>query len=163
MRRAGASLTEIEAVYRLRFREYCGVAAAILNDRDAGRDAVQEAFASAVRRRRDFGGRGPLEAWLWRAVVNAALTEVRRRNALPSQCFAPAATSTPDGDAPYAGVEGAVARLPERQRLVLYLRYYADLDYRAIADALGIAPGTVGAALHAARATLQRHLEEVRT
>src|SRR5262249_60466493 len=100
---------------------------------------------------------------LWPAVLNAALTELRRRTAPPSQCFAPAATSTPDGDAPYAGMEGAVARLPERQRLVLYLRYYADLDYRAIADALGIAPGTVGAALHAARATLQRHLEEVRT
>ena len=30
-------------------------------------------------------------------------------------------------------VRGLMARLPERQRLVLFLRYYADLDYRAIA------------------------------
>jgi RNA polymerase sigma factor (sigma-70 family) len=55
----------------------------------------------------------------------------------------------------------AVALLPERQRLVLFLRYYADLDYAAIADALEIAPGTVAATLNAAHATLHRTLQEV--
>src|SRR5206468_6238374 len=40
----------------------------------------------------------------------------------------------------------------ERQRLVLFLRYYADLDYAAIADTLGIGPGTVGASLNHAHA-----------
>jgi RNA polymerase sigma factor (sigma-70 family) len=52
--------------------------------------------------------------------------------------------------------------LPERQRLALFLRYYADLDYAAIAAALGISPGTVGALLHTARTSLRRTLEEVR-
>ena len=45
---------------------------------------------------------------------------------------------------------------------MLFLRYYADLDYAAIAEALGIARGTVSATLHAARSNLQAKLEEVR-
>jgi len=51
--------------------------------------------------------------------------------------------------------------LPERQRLVVFLRYYADLDYSAIAEALEISPGTVAATLNSARASLRSVLEEV--
>ena len=40
-----------------------------------------------------------------------------------------------------------IATLPERQRLVVFLRYYADLDYRTIADALEIEVGSVSATL----------------
>jgi sigma-70-like protein len=43
-----------------------------------------------------------------------------------------------------------VAELPERQRLVVFLRYFADLDHARIAEALEIRPGTVAATLHAA-------------
>jgi DNA-directed RNA polymerase specialized sigma24 family protein len=49
--------------------------------------------------------------------------------------------------------------LPERQRLVLFLRYYADLDYHTIATALEIADGTVAATLNAAHTTLRKQLE----
>jgi RNA polymerase sigma factor (sigma-70 family) len=44
--------------------------------------------------------------------------------------------------------------LPERQRLALFLRYYADLDYATIAQALAISGGTVGATLNQAREAL---------
>ena len=57
----------------------------------------------------------------------------------------------------------ALARLPERQRTAIFLRYYADLDYAAIGEALGIRHGTVAATLNAAHAALRSHLEEVRT
>jgi RNA polymerase sigma factor (sigma-70 family) len=56
----------------------------------------------------------------------------------------------------------AVARLPERQRTTVFLRYYADLDYTAIGRALGISPGTVAATLSSAHAALRSQLEEVR-
>jgi DNA-directed RNA polymerase specialized sigma24 family protein len=45
--------------------------------------------------------------------------------------------------------------------LILFLRYYADLDYQQIADALELRRGTVSAALHSAHQTLRRHLEEM--
>jgi RNA polymerase sigma-70 factor (ECF subfamily) len=55
-----------------------------------------------------------------------------------------------------------LAAVPERQRLVVFLRYFADLEYREIAAALGIEVGTVGATWHAAHAALRTALEEVR-
>ena len=68
-----------------------------------------------------------------------------------------------NGAAPAADLElrTRIAALPERQRTVLFLRHFADLDYRAIGEVLGISPGTVGATLNAAHAALRRTLEEV--
>jgi RNA polymerase sigma factor (sigma-70 family) len=57
-------------------------------------------------------------------------------------------------------VRAAVAALPERQRLALFLRYYADLDYAAIAATLDVKEGTIGATLHAAHAALRESLKE---
>jgi RNA polymerase sigma factor (sigma-70 family) len=69
---------------------------------------------------------------------------------------------SPNGHAPdEGGVRAWVAALPQRQRLVVYLRYYADLDYRAIAEALDVEVGTVSATLSSAHQALRRSLEEV--
>ena len=141
---SGATKQELEALYVRHYSYFVRVATGILRDEDRGADAVQEAFAAAIRRRRDFRRDGPLEAWVWRIVVNAARRA--RPNAPPAHLdthVEPADEESP--------VRDAVAQLPERQRLVLFLRYYADLDYASIAAALEIAPGTVAASLHAAR------------
>jgi RNA polymerase sigma factor (sigma-70 family) len=66
-----------------------------------------------------------------------------------------------NGHVDEVGVRTWVAALPERQRLAVYLRYYADLDYRAIASALDVEVGTVSATLSAAHQALRRSLEEV--
>ena len=58
-------------------------------------------------------------------------------------------------------VRAWITALPERQRLAVYLRYYADLDYRSIAEALGIEVGTVSATLSAAHENLRKSMEEV--
>ena len=107
-----------------------------------------------MRARRGFRGEGPLEAWLWRAVVNAARNQRRRPVAAG---VAPAQNGAAPDDAP----DLPFHLLTDRQRHVLFLRYYADLEYDAIAAALGIAPGTVAATLNAAHAKLRRALEEV--
>ena len=155
----GASLEEIERVYRERLPEFCRVAAAMLGDREAARDAVQEGFAIAVRKRKRFRREGPLEAWLWRIVINAVREQARRR----VEVLDPEPAASRNGshaDEPDARVRVALAVLPERQRLALFLRYYADLDYRTIADTLGVAVGTVGVTLSTAQAKLRELLEE---
>ena len=149
-----ATLAEIEAVYRGSVHRYRGVAAAIVHDRDAAADLVQEAFASAVRRRSRFRGDGPLEAWLWRAVVNNALSYARRK---PPPLLVDRAVEAPQHDE----VRDAVAALPERQRIAVFLRYYADLDYRAIGEILGITDGTARASVRDAQAALRQTLEVV--
>jgi RNA polymerase sigma factor (sigma-70 family) len=57
-----------------------------------------------------------------------------------------------------AALLAGLRRLPPRQREVIALRVFLDLDTQATAAALGIAPGTVGAHLSQAVATLRRHL-----
>ena len=158
----GASLEEIERVYRQRLPEFRRVAAAILGNREAARDAVQEGFASAVRKRKTFRGEGPVEAWLWRIVVNAAREHGRHRDEVPDpEAGARAARNGTSEEESDTRIPVALALLPERQRLALFLRYYADLDYRTIADTLDIAIGTVGVTLSTAHANLRRLLEAV--
>jgi RNA polymerase sigma-70 factor, ECF subfamily len=153
-----ASLAEIERVYRARFGDYHRVATAILRDPDGARDAVQDAFAAAVRKRASFRGEGPIEAWLWRTVVNCSLNQLRR-NPVPQMSAERAREDeTRDED-----VRLALAQLSERQRVTLFLRYYADLDYRTIASVLGVSEGTVGATLNAGQQALRRRFEEVQT
>jgi RNA polymerase sigma-70 factor (ECF subfamily) len=156
----GASLDEIERVYRQRLPEFRRVAAAILGNREAARDAVQEGFALAVRKRTTFRREGPLDAWLWRVVVNAAREQQRRAGYVPQAEPAEPSRNGTVEDETDARVRVALSLLPERQRLVLFLRYYADLDYRTIAETLDVAPGTVGVTLSTARARLQQLLEE---
>ena len=152
-------MDELEALYRSRFDVFARVAASVTGDSERARDAVQEAFATAVRKRGSFRSEGPLEAWVWRIVLNAARSDVRR--SVPTVDYdAPAATNGhPERDAELRVV---LACLPERQRTAVFLRYYADLDYVAIGEALGISTGTVAATLNAAHAALRSRLEEVR-
>ncbi|HKN63110.1 MAG TPA: sigma-70 family RNA polymerase sigma factor [Gaiellaceae bacterium] len=138
---------ELEALYRQRLPEFTRAAAAIAGDDESGCDVVQDAFAKALRKRRRFRGQGSLEAWVWRIVVNAARDSRRRKR---RDTIAP----TPvDARADELGLP--LELLTDRQREVLFLRYYADLDYTTIAAALEISPGTVGATLSAARETLR--------
>jgi RNA polymerase sigma factor (sigma-70 family) len=158
--REGVSLQQLESLYRERFDHFARVAAAVAGDGETGRDAVQLAFATAVRKRRSFKGTGPLEAWLWRIVVNEARRLARGRGPDPIEpAHEPAAANghVPDE----LGLRAWVATLPPRQRAALFLRYYADLDYRSIADVLGIEVGTVSATLSAAHTTLRKALREV--
>lgn len=152
---------ELEVVYRRRYRQFLRVATAILGDEASGHDAVQDGFAQALRAQRSFRSEGSVEGWVWRMVVNAALASRRRRIARRE---APEAAGVPSANghhADEAGVRAWVAALPERQRLAVYLRYYADLDYRSIAEAIDVEVGTVSATLSSAHQALRRSLEEV--
>jgi RNA polymerase sigma-70 factor (ECF subfamily) len=72
----------------------------------------------------------------------------RRLNETPEECPSPEAHA-------YAGelgevLEGEIARLPDGQRLVFVMRHHQGLKLSEIADALGLAEGTVKRQLHAA-------------
>ena len=164
-RHEGASLAAIEAAYRDGFERFATVAAAIVGSQAAARDAVQDGFAAAIRNRRQFRGDGSLEGWLWRTVVNEARSLRRRRVAAEnaeSRVFDWVTEAGWDERLDADGVVGAlVASLPQRQRLVIFLRYYADLTYQQIAEALELQPGTVAATLNRAHEVLRLRLEEV--
>lgn len=158
-----ASLDDLRRVYETRLPGLRRVAAAIVGDRELARDVVQDAFVRAVRQRRSFAGRGSLDAWVWRIVVNTARdTRARLRRSDGDEAFAGVAAVDPDTDRRRL-VRDAVEALPERQRLAVFLRVYADLDYGTIAAVMGIQQGTVAATLNAAHARLRDLLADVRS
>jgi RNA polymerase sigma factor (sigma-70 family) len=158
-----ATLGELEAIYRRDGAAFERVAIAIVGDEQLGCDAVHDAFVLALGSRDGFRREAPIEAWLWRIVINEAqkrrAREARMRVSAPAVLDPEAINLNGAGDR--ARIRALIAALPERQRLVLFLRHYADLDYATIARALEIAPGTVAATLSAARERLHAHLEEV--
>ena len=151
-----SSVSDLEALYRARYGAFVRVACAIAGDSTGGVDAVHDAFASAISSLDSFRGEAPLEAWVWRIVVRASRAARRFERALPAAAGANGDRSESD----VHGVRAFVAALPERQREAVFLRYFADLDYRAIAEALGVEVGTVSAMLNAAHRSLRRSLEE---
>jgi len=149
-----ARLDDLERLYRERYPYFVQVARAVVGNEATANDAVQDGFAQAIRKRSSFRGDGPLEAWVWRAVLNAALA-ARRRNSASDPFELALVSATSDLRSEDEEIRAWVAALPERQRLAVFLRYYADLDYRAIAAALGVEVGTVSATLSAAHAALR--------
>jgi RNA polymerase sigma-70 factor (ECF subfamily) len=156
-----AAFQAIERVYRDRGAGFLRLALAQTGDLDSARDAVQEGFARAIRRRASFRSTGSIEAWLARCVINAAHDARRRSGHSTPAVQVPDVANAFDSGADSLVVREAVTQLPRQQRDALFLRYYLEFDYAAIAEVLGVAVGTVSATLHAARTSLRQALQEV--
>jgi DNA-directed RNA polymerase specialized sigma24 family protein len=157
MSRRDCRLVEIEALYRREFSAFVRVARGIVGDRERALEAVHDGFADAIRARDSLREETALEAWVWRSVVNAA-RKATRRPLVEVAVFDDVSLVEPPG---LVELAPSLARLPERQRLIVFLRYYADLDYRRIAKVVGVEVGTVSASLAAAHRSVRLALEEV--
>jgi RNA polymerase sigma factor, sigma-70 family len=135
----------LEQLYRDRYRNFRDIMAGVVGSHDLAREVVQEAFARALRQQRKFRGDGSLEAWVWKIALNVALKtrhELAREWSLDDEYESVALEALPDGD-----VRAAMRALPPRRRLLVFLRYFADLSYAEIAAIAGISEGTVAATL----------------
>jgi RNA polymerase sigma factor (sigma-70 family) len=150
----------LEQLYRSRYIAFRNMLATVTGSHDSARDVVQEAFAQAIRKRRDFRGDGSLEAWLWRIAFRTALEQrkVRHGTVGTNGSFDPVLPE-PERD---PDLSGALRGLPPRKRLVAFLHYFADLSYADIAEALAISEGTVAATLSQARRALAEALDPER-
>ena len=90
-----------------------------------------------------------------RTALNAHVSWWRRRRREVSRGDYDAAASAEQATLVSGDLLTALRRLPPRQREVVTLRLLLDLDTETTARVLGIAPGTVGAHLHKAVATLR--------
>lgn len=122
---------------------------------EAAADAVQEAFIEADRRWRRISNYDDPDAWVRRVALNRLLAG-RRNQARRAEILATIRPVAPDDlTADQMDLRRAVAGLPERMRLTVCLHYLADLPVDEVADALGVAPGTVKSSLHDARRRLR--------
>jgi RNA polymerase sigma factor (sigma-70 family) len=157
-KRHAATRRDLERLYRQRFAAFARVATAISGDPERGKDAVQAAFVAAVRGVDSFRGVATLEGWVWRILVREARRLVPRVESSLEEVSAEGQTNG-SLDGSMAEIRTFIAALPPRQREAVFLRYFADLDYRTIARVLGIETGTVSATLNAAHQSLRERLE----
>ena len=152
-----AELAAIEELYRTSYARYRNALATVTGSYESARDAVQQAFAQAISERRTFRGEGSLAAWVWKIALRQAL-------ALRGEFAAADLNGTFDPKLVEPSHEPALAAalraLPPRRRLIVFLRYFADLSYAEIAEVVGVSEGTVAATLAQAREGLRTALTE---
>lgn len=139
------------------------VAAWILGDVVAAEDAVQESAARAWAARASLRDPATMSAWFGRIVVNTCRDELRRRGRRPAIADLTLADPLPDTAIrdridERDEVARALRHLSPDARVVLALRYGADLTVPAIAARLGIPDGTAKTRLRDALEAARRAL-----
>jgi len=136
---------------------------AVVGDRQLAEELVAEAFARAWTSWRNVRRHSAPQAWVVRTALNLGVSWWRRRRReVPLADHDAAARASPSNGVDPALI-AALRRLPTRQREVLALRIFLDLDTETTAKVIGIAPGTVTAHLSRAVTALRRDLPAANT
>jgi RNA polymerase sigma-70 factor (sigma-E family) len=147
-----------DALYREHYPGICKLATLMIGNSADGQEIAQEAFAQWYVRRATVNNP---EAYLRTTVVN--MTRGRLRRLGVSRRFAPQvqqdATGRQHTDQPDA-LADVIAKLPDRQRAAVILRYYEGRTESEIAQILQCRPGTVKSLLSRALHELRRVVEK---
>ncbi|HEU4952947.1 MAG TPA: RNA polymerase sigma factor [Gemmatimonadales bacterium] len=141
------------------------VAYRLLSNRQDAEDLVQEAFLTALANLRSFDRSRSFGPWFYRIVWTRGLNlrkSLARRAAEPLEAERHPGAADPSADAERSDlaetVLGALAELPERQRLIVQLFDLDGFSGAEIGEMLGINPGTVRWYLHQGRRALRERL-----
>jgi RNA polymerase sigma-70 factor, ECF subfamily len=142
------------------------VAYGLLGNAEDAADVTQEAFLRVHRNMARFRGESSFTTWLYRVVVNLAITELRRRTRSRTQLMEDIAppeawrAEEEAADAPALHLElgheretvqRVLRHLPPDYRAVLVLRHFQQLAYEEMCQVLGLTMSQVKTRLHRAR------------
>lgn len=146
--------------------------ARMCGDSHRAEELVQEAFLAVWVKRKTYKLNKPFRAWLYTIATNKCRSAFRgnKGKTMASLEDNPAAVPASETDTPVdamlgserAGiVAGAVARLPEQQRMVVTLRVWGGMSYSEIAISAGTAEATIRSHMHRALESLRKSLAPV--
>jgi RNA polymerase sigma-70 factor (ECF subfamily) len=161
------AIARLLPAYRERVFALC---LSIVGNRTAAEDIAQEVFVKIWRALPAFDGRSALSTWIYTITRNASLSALRSRRpggsltepAVLAEVEARTVEASGAGD--YGAIEAAtdarrieawVARLPEKQRLVVRLFYLSECSVDEVAQMSGMPVGTVKTLLHRGRERLR--------
>lgn len=133
-------------------------------------DVTQQVFLKLMTSIRQFRGDAEFSTWLYRLVVNACVDAARNRKpetviSDPSRLDALPARGSQEEDYVRAqtasSVRAAVSELPPKFRIAVLLRYFDDLSYEQMAQALHCSMGTVASRLSRGHKILAERLKGV--
>jgi RNA polymerase sigma-70 factor (ECF subfamily) len=147
-----------EPVYYLCYR--------YVRDHDTAAELAQRAFVRAMDSIRDLRQAEIFRSWLFKIAVNLALNHLRDASKFVAQTVvegsvAPEAQSLMEAAEASRGLQSAVARLPNKQRMIVELRVYQELSFRDIAQQLDTTANAAKVGFHHAIKNLRRLLVPV--
>jgi RNA polymerase sigma-70 factor (sigma-E family) len=151
---------EFEEYVSARGQELVRLGFTVSGDYQRAEDLAQIALMQAFRSWRKVRKVDDPHNYVRRTLINAYLSMTRRRSfgEAPTADIDPRRT-VPDPATDVVNSDNlwrALATLSARERVVLVLRYYEDLDDNTIAEVLGIKPSSVRATASRALATLRK-------
>jgi RNA polymerase sigma-70 factor (sigma-E family) len=151
----GSQSLDFAEFYREARHECLRAVLVSVGDRDMAQELVDEAFARACASWPRVSKHPAPAAWVVRTALNENISRWRRRRREvavpdPGQFADLPGTDGASGSAVDPRIMAALLRLPARQRQVVALRVFLDLDTERTAEVLGVTPSTVKA--HLARA-----------
>jgi RNA polymerase sigma-70 factor, ECF subfamily len=159
-----SQVDDLEAWLAARYPQSVRTAYLILGNRLDAEDAVQEAFLRAWRFRDSLSKESSFKPWLYRVVVNTCNSKLRQeiphrdlRSSEDDLADVTLLEDMPSRISVANDVLAALRDLPVHLRIVVVLRYYADLSERDIAIAIDRKQGTVKSRLNEARRRLALH------
>ena len=140
-----------------------------LATREDAEDATTEIFMKVRQKLGTFDSSRPFAAWLYKVAGNHCWDTLRRRrirqdletgdlDTLPLEHPDPSQLERLQAEHTSEQVRAGLAKLPDRARMALVLRYNADMSYEEIADTLGVRRAFVGVLLLRARHQLREVL-----
>jgi len=141
----------------------------VLPTREDAEDAAMDVFVKLRAKLGQYDPERPFTAWLYKVAANHCWDLLRRRKirqdleteeaeTLPLEHPDPGQLDQIISEQTSGGVRQALGRLSDRARMALVLRYYADMSYDEIAEALGLRRAFVGVVLLRARHELRQAL-----
>jgi len=141
----------------------------MVGDRGTAEELAQETFLRVHRARGRYEPRARFSTWLYRIGTNLALNELERPRRRHLHLVDDAHDRTAGNEAKVddivdsrragAAVERAIAQLPERQRIALWLSAAEGHSYKEIAVALETSEQSVKALVHRARVAVANRLQ----
>lgn len=147
----------------LRYQDYVyNVCLGILGNADDARDCAQETFVRVHRKAHEFRGQAAVSTWLYRIAVNVCMGLLRQKPRTRAASLEeehlrelPAPADMPERgleqEAEERSVREILRELPSDYRLALVLRYFQNLSYEEMSQALGWSLPKVKVKLHRAR------------
>ncbi|MEY3442494.1 MAG: hypothetical protein RLZZ519_775 [Bacteroidota bacterium] len=152
-----------EALYNLYYRKMFGVCLRYAPDRETAEDILQDGFVKVFKNIGSYEGKGSLEGWIRRVVVNTALEFLRKKSSMYPVVDIQQAANTDGGwDIVSSMSEQEILRmvqaLPVGYRTVFNLYAIEGYSHKEIAERLNITEGTSKSQLARARQTLQENI-----
>jgi RNA polymerase sigma-70 factor (ECF subfamily) len=134
---------EFEIVFREQFNALCNLSFTVVKDSDSAKDIVQQIFLNVWHSRERTAIRGSIKGYLYKAVVNASITQAQKQQKIVTL---DSKISETIPDVPFTGentlrdqqIQNVIAELPPVCRKVFTLSRFSDLTNKEIAGELGI-------------------------